>query len=117
MPKPQLKTTYELAYVSLCTSFAVLDMATKIFAKDQVKLVTCLGPIEGFIQEAVSVDCVTSESVTNLVNSWDEYKEKTSFDWDEVEPLHPAMHAFEESLFVYMALAIEPFEQSNNSPE
>ena len=117
MPKPQLKTTYELAYVSLCTAFAVLGMATKIFAKDQVKLVACLEAIEDFILEAVSVDCVTSESVTNLVNSWDEYKEKTSFDWDEVEPLHPAMHAFEESLFVYMALAIEPFEQSNNSPE
>lgn len=117
MPKPQLKTTYELAYASLCTSFAVLDMATRIFAKDQVKLVACLGPIEEVILESVSIDLVTSESVTNLVNSWDAYKEKTSFDWDEVEPLHPAMHAFEESLFVYMALAIEPFEQSNNSPE
>lgn len=116
MPKPKL--TYELAYVSLCTSFAVLDMATRVFAKDQVKLVTCLGPIEEFILEGVSVDLVTSESVTNLVNSWDEYKETTSsFNWAEVESLHPAMHAFEESLFVYMALAIEPFEQSNNSPE
>ena len=99
----------ELAYCQLCNSYAILDLATKLLAKRQTYLISCLAPIEQVIFNTADSRLVTNESITELVNAWDRYKEaadRIPIDegyQNDVDGLAPTIHAFEECLLLYMA--------------